>query len=36
MRERAEEIGGSFEISATPGRGTTVRARLPLNGRSLR
>jgi signal transduction histidine kinase len=36
MRERAEEIGGTFEISASPGRGTTVRARLPLNGRSVR
>jgi signal transduction histidine kinase len=36
MRERAEEIGGSFEISATPGQGTTVRARLPLTGRAVR
>jgi signal transduction histidine kinase len=30
MRSRAEEIGGAFELLATPGSGTTVRARLPL------
>jgi signal transduction histidine kinase len=30
MRERAEEIGGTFELSAEPGRGTTVTATLPL------
>lgn len=30
MRSRAEEIGGEFELVATPGSGTTVRARLPL------
>lgn len=32
MRERAEEIGGSFEVCAEAGVGTTVRARLPLSG----
>jgi signal transduction histidine kinase len=36
MRERAEEIGGSFEVRAVPGRGTTLFARLPLNGRAVR
>ena len=30
MRARAEEIGGQFELIGTPGRGTIVRARLPL------
>jgi signal transduction histidine kinase len=30
MRERAEELGGSLEVAATPGGGTTVTARLPL------
>ena len=30
MRERAEEIGGSFTLSAEPGRGTTVTAVLPI------
>jgi signal transduction histidine kinase len=30
MRERAEEIGGSLELSASPGRGTTITATLPL------
>jgi signal transduction histidine kinase len=31
MRSRAEEIGGSFDLAATPGAGTTVTARLPLD-----
>jgi two-component system NarL family sensor kinase len=30
MRERAEEIGGSFSLSPEPDAGTTVTARLPL------
>jgi signal transduction histidine kinase len=30
MRERAEELGGSFEVSYTPAGGTRVLARLPL------
>ena len=31
MRERAEELGGTTEISSCPdGRGTHVAARLPL------
>ena len=30
MRERAQELGGTFEIEPVPGGGTTVRARLPL------
>ena len=30
MRERAEELGGTFEIESTPGHGTTLRACLPL------
>ncbi len=30
MRERAEEIGGELTLTAVPGVGTTVRARLPL------
>ena len=33
MRERAEEIGGSFEVGDGPrGRGAVVRALLPLSG----
>ena len=31
MRERAEELGGSFEVETSAGDGTTVRARLPLD-----
>jgi len=34
MRERAEEIGGSFTIVATAGSGTTVRAVLPTAARA--
>jgi signal transduction histidine kinase len=33
MRERAEEIGGSFALSAQPGLGTTVTAVLPVHQR---
>ena len=29
MRERADELGGSCQITSTPGAGTTVLARLP-------
>jgi signal transduction histidine kinase len=31
MRERAEMVGGTFNIESEPGRGTTVRARIPLH-----
>lgn len=34
MRERAELLGGTFEIDAAPGRGTVVRALFPLVERS--
>ncbi len=30
MRERAEELGGSLTLSGEPGRGTRLRAELPL------
>ena len=30
MRERAEELGGSFELRARPGGGTVIDVRLPL------
>lgn len=30
MRERAEELGGSLEVTSMPGQGTTVTALLPL------
>lgn len=30
MRERVRLLGGIFEIDSTPGRGTCIRARLPL------
>jgi signal transduction histidine kinase len=32
MRERAEAIGGTFEIESTPGSGTTVRVEIPVTG----
>jgi signal transduction histidine kinase len=31
MRERAAELGGTFEITSVPGKGTCVRAGLPLH-----
>lgn len=33
MRERAQSFGGEFEFAGQPGRGTTVRVRIPLFGR---
>ena len=30
MRERAEALQGQLQIQATPGRGTIVKARLPI------
>jgi two-component system NarL family sensor kinase len=33
MRERAEELGGRFEVESASGRGTVVHAMLPLEGR---
>ena len=34
MRERAELVDGELEFGPAPGRGTTVRLRVPLGGRS--
>jgi signal transduction histidine kinase len=30
MRERAEHLGGSLEIKSSPGRGTLIKALIPL------
>lgn len=30
MRERVEMVGGSFDVTSAPGKGTTVRACIPL------
>jgi signal transduction histidine kinase len=32
MRERIEMVGGVFAIESSPGKGTTVRAQIPMNG----
>jgi signal transduction histidine kinase len=34
MRERASLVGGTLTIEATPGRGTTVFVRIPLESRT--
>jgi signal transduction histidine kinase len=34
MRERASLLGGKVEVESSPGRGTTVKASVPLEGRS--
>jgi signal transduction histidine kinase len=34
MRERVQELGGKFSIESISGEGCTVRAALPLGGRS--
>ena len=36
MRERIEAAGGTFEIVSAPGRGTTVRASVPVTARPIR
>ena len=35
MRERAELLGGSFEVHSAPGKGTTIRVSWPLTGRAV-
>jgi len=32
MRQRVEQLGGSFSVQSTPGEGTIVAAQLPLEG----
>jgi signal transduction histidine kinase len=32
MRERIELLGGEIEVASTPGDGTRIEARLPLQG----
>jgi PAS domain S-box-containing protein len=36
MRERVEFLGGSFQIRSSPGKGTQVRVKIPLEGRRVR
>ena len=31
MRERVEMVGGSFAVESSPGKGTTIRAMIPVN-----
>jgi len=33
MRERARQLGGTFELDSRPGHGTTVRAAVPFRPR---
>jgi two-component system sensor kinase len=32
MRERANLVGGKLDVQSEPGKGTTVRFRVPLHG----
>ena len=36
MKERAEGLGGTFEIISSPGHGTTIEVDLPANSRAVR
>jgi signal transduction histidine kinase len=31
MRDRVQELGGTFQLSSTPGQGTSVRILLPAD-----
>jgi hypothetical protein len=31
MRERVEMVGGNFAVDSAPGKGTTIRALIPVN-----
>jgi signal transduction histidine kinase len=31
MKERALQVGGQLEVQSTPGKGTTVKAVLPVD-----
>jgi signal transduction histidine kinase len=30
MRERLEMVGGSFDVESAPGKGTTIKAWIPI------
>jgi PAS domain S-box-containing protein len=34
MRERVEILGGAFQIKSSPGKGTRIRVKIPIEGRS--
>jgi signal transduction histidine kinase len=34
MKERLEMVGGNFSVTSAPGKGTTILAQIPLNGRT--
>jgi signal transduction histidine kinase len=34
MKERAEELGGTFSITSAAGRGTAIEAAIPLSGQA--
>jgi signal transduction histidine kinase len=34
MRDRLDDVGGTVSVLSEPGRGTTVRARVPVSGQS--
>jgi nitrate/nitrite-specific signal transduction histidine kinase len=36
MRERAQEISGTFTVDARPGEGTTISATLPIAASNVR
>ena len=35
MRERAERLGGSFDIQGQPGKGTTLVVTIPINNKTV-
>ncbi len=36
MRERVEMVNGCFSVESSPGKGTTIRAEIPLEKKQMR
>ena len=35
MRERVEYLGGTFQVTSSPGKGTRIRVKIPIEARDV-